>query len=679
MHSFSSRPVTAGHNPIIVNDAQNLGTPPDHAGSQLAADRAYKVRLVAPLACKSQNNPVSLLQSAPSASLSTPRDSKHLEDIPCHDIEIDFHPEAPPQPTPKPGPTPHEFAPIRLSYWPDLNASQWVNHMDYALIYAANKPLGLPNRLGARITLPSGLNLSEWDRALAGYHDTLLVDYLRYGWPSGYTAHQPPTPVHKNHSTADKYQKQVEAFIKKELEMGGLLGPFTDPPFTPWSHVSPLMTAPKKESDSRRIIVDMSFPEDHSVNSGITKNVMEGEYRPYSLPSVADLVTKATILGRSAYLWKADLARAYRQLRIDVMDLPLLGFKHQGLFYTEACPSFGSRLSSSACQRMSNAVIYLLGRSNVWALAYLDDYCGAALTLDQAQHDYQAFLSLAKSLGLQLSPAKCTPPARCMDWLGFQLDTEKMTLTIPPAKMEHIMSECSDWLDKKRATKKDIQSIVDQLVHVGKCIPPARRFLARILETLRHSPDVGYIWLTNSFRADISWFHAYAKNANGIHLLQPTREEHPMECDSSMEGGGGASDTQYYHLTYDNSFKALYPDIVHREAINLLIAYRTLAPVPSQGMRIVIYTDNIGSQQALQSGRTKDRILATCARQIWAEAAIHDHVFDIRHKYGKDIPLADSLSRQHIPAMVAKAAGLVATRKLEKIDHVSPHPYFHCV
>lgn len=45
------------------------------------------------------------------------------------------------------------------------------------------------------------------------------------------------------------------------------------------------------------------------------------------------------------------------------------------------------------------------------------------------------------------------------------------------------------------------------------------------------------------------------------------------------------------------------------------------------------------------SGKTKDRTLGSCARQMWLEAACRDHTFKIYHKPGAELILADALSR----------------------------------
>lgn len=579
-------------------------------------------------------------------------------------------------PTVMVGPSPIEYAATKAHLWPQLNSKQWSDNMSYALIYSASRGKCLPNHIGARISVPTRLRLDNWDIALAEYHDKQLCDYIRYGWPVGYTSTCLPAPVNKNHTSADRHAKHVQDYIDKEIELGGIIGPFLDPPFTPWFHTAPLMTRPKSHSSSRRVILDLSYPEPHGVNAGIIKNCLEGHLTPYTLPSAEDLCTKLAIIGKSAYIWKLDLARAYHQFRADPGDLPLLGLRFKGKYYIETSLSFGSRLSGAACQRASNAVIYLLAKAGHWGLAYLDDYCGAAASEQEAKDAYEAIHKITEFLGLELSADKCAPPSKQMDWLGFHFDTDQMTITIPQDKLHEILTECQQWMNSDRATKKQMQSLAGKLVHVAKCVRPARKFISRILESLRKAPEYGMVPVSHHFRQDVRWFLQYSIHANGRHLIQPTLEEIPIECDSSKVGGGGNSDTAYYSKTYSKAYKQQIGDICHLEAANLVTAYRTLAPTDAQGKKVVIYTDNTGSKYALESGRTHDRILAACSRQMWLEAATRDQLVEIRHKPGAELLLADALSRQHIKSKRALSKSLVKQRGLIRVKPQMPCPFF---
>ena len=102
----------------------------------------------------------------------------------------------------------------------------------------------------------------------------------------------------------------MEDFIMTEIEHGVMLGPFKDPPFTPWTLVSPMMVRPKRDSSKKRVIVDLSYPLGASVNTG--KGQYQGQPMAYTLPTIIDLADQITMLGTGAFIWCVDLARAYR-------------------------------------------------------------------------------------------------------------------------------------------------------------------------------------------------------------------------------------------------------------------------------------------------------------------------------------------------------------------------------
>ena len=105
------------------------------------------------------------------------------------------------------------------------------------------------------------------------------------------------------------------------------------PPFAPWFQTSPLMTREKKGFVSRRIIADLSWPENRSVSSGTPCDTYLGSPYKLHLPTPDDLVTLIRKQGQGCFLYSVDLARAYRQLRVDPLDWLLLGIIHNGSYY----------------------------------------------------------------------------------------------------------------------------------------------------------------------------------------------------------------------------------------------------------------------------------------------------------------------------------------------------------
>ena len=537
-------------------------------------------------------------------------------------------------------------------------------------IYKVVRDSGLPNYLQARIPLPSDLRCDAWQALLANYDDNEIVDFLRFGWPSSYTAPTPPTTSNTNHPSAQAFSKDIDSFIHKELSKQALLGPFTDLPFLPWTQTSPIMTVPKPGSSKRRVIIDLSFPKGESVNDGVAKNFFQGRDLSYSLPSAADLSQCLLFHGRSCFMWKADLERAYRQLRSDPLDYPLMGIRHNGSIYVDVCPSFGARGSSAAQQRVSRAVSHLMVKAGHHCLAYMDDFCGAAASFDEAVAAFVEFERLTAQLGLKLAPDKCAFPAKAMDWLGFYFDASDLSVTIPPDKLKEVTDLSRSWLFKKRATRHDLQVLTGKLMFISHCVLPARKFMSRILSALRSSPQKGSIYVSCELRRDVRWFVDFASACNAKLLLVPDMPLFHIECDACLDGAGGFSETQYYSFRFPPAEKRSR-HISQLEATNIVVAVKSLIPPTLANHKVVVTTDNLASVYALNSGRTSDYVLAACSRELWLVAATRQLSVLIQHAPGVSLVLADALSRRYMDSKAeAIARQLIGEKGLVRVDPV---------
>ena len=112
-----------------------------------------------------------------------------------------------------------------------------------------------------------------------------------------------------------------------------------------------MMTRPKKDSSTRRVIVDLSMPQDASVNSGIPRNSLDGAPFKLRLPNPATLANKILQYGQGCLLYKVD-----RQLRTDPLDWPFLMLQWENQHYVDISIPFGLRHGTSACQRTTEAV-----------------------------------------------------------------------------------------------------------------------------------------------------------------------------------------------------------------------------------------------------------------------------------------------------------------------------------
>ena len=525
-------------------------------------------------------------------------------------------------------------------------------------IYSAVKKSSLPNYKHARIPIPSKLNIPAWRKELTGYFDSALLDFLEFGFPMSFNG-QELVSTHDNHSSATQHPEHIRKYLKKESNLGAMLGPLARDDIPLDSHTSPMMTRPKKNSHDRRVILDLSWPPGGSVNDGIPKDAYLGEPFKLELPTAHDLMTLIVQHGRGSYLYNADLSRAYRQLRADPLDWARHGITWEGGHYMDVAVPFGVRWGAAACQRTTNAVCFMHNkRGGHTSMPYIDDFVGIAKNRDTAQAGFDALHRLLDDLGLQEAPEKATPPTTKMVWIGLEFDTVNMQVKIPENKLQEMAHMTKTWLERKTASKHQLQSVLGKYFHIAQCVRPARLFLSRMLDTLRRAPDTGKVTLDDDFKKDLLWFDRYMASTNGIYIIHPTRETITIELDSCLSGCGAICLSEYYASEFPAHINDARHPICHLELLNIVVACRLWAPALT-GKRLLIRCDNTPAVYALRTARGRDSFMRQCARAAFLVAAAHDVTIDACHKPGAQLELPDALSRLHLdPAFGAKIQAL---------------------
>ena len=77
-------------------------------------------------------------------------------------------------------------------------------------------------------------------------------------------------------------------------------------------------------------------------------------------------------------------------------------------------------------------------------------------------------MDIAKHLGILLAMDKVEGPSHCLTFLGIILDTQKMQARLPDNKLSRIKQLLSNWLHRKKATKRELLSLVGLLQQGSK-------------------------------------------------------------------------------------------------------------------------------------------------------------------------------------------------------------------
>ena len=153
-----------------------------------------------------------------------------------------------------------------------------------------------------------------------------------------------------------------------------------------------------------------------------------------------------------------------------------------------------------------------------------------------------------------------------------------------------------------------------------------------MLDLLRSSDEQHKITLTHLVLKDLHWFQTFLPQFNGTAFF-----DHPTVQGEIFENA-------VYAIPLNRGYSGFY--IMHLEMLNILVALRTWKKRWG-GKHILIHCDNNAVVSVINTGKTRDSILAALTRNIAMYVATADIHINTVHILGKYNVIADCLSRWH--------------------------------
>ena len=254
---------------------------------------------------------------------------------------------------------------------------------------------------------------------------------------------------------------------------------------------------------------------------------------------------------------------------------------------------------------LSDAVRHVMHQRGFCVIDYIDDYVGVGVP-DVVHASFASLFKLMNDLGLTISDSKLVPPSNQVMCLGVLIDKENGTVSISPDKLSQINDTVCQWMQRVTCTKRQLQSLLELLLYVHKCVKPAKAFLNRMLALFRAGHASQKIHLTPEFRHDLRRFAKFLPLYNWVSLYDHRTIDHTLELDTCLTGPGGCWCNFVYHLPIPLGF--MNWSIVQLEMVNILLAVR-LFQAHWAGKKVLIKCDNEVVVSVLRSGNTKDTYL----------------------------------------------------------------------
>ena len=242
---------------------------------------------------------------------------------------------------------------------------------------------------------------------------------------------------------------------------------------------------------------------------------------------------------------KLDLKDTYLTIPMAKESWNLLAFQagpsHKLMQFR--CLPFGLCTAPFAFSKTTKPITQFLRQLGIHLIIYLDDLLLAAPTKEQLLVNLSTALWLFTSLGFLINiPKSITTPICRLEFLGFIVDTETMTISLPTHKIHAIQKEVSRLLSLKKVPVRDLACLIGTLVATKPAVWTGSLHY-RALQDLKirslrqHLSDQTAVNLSEEARADLQWWFSDLSSNCSAMMVKPEASI-VIESDASKSGWG---------------------------------------------------------------------------------------------------------------------------------------------
>lgn len=361
-----------------------------------------------------------------------------------------------------------------------------------------------------------------------------------------------------------------------------------------------------------------------------------------------NLKTALGLLSRGAHMATLDLKDAYYSIPVHPDSRKYLRFRFKGILYQFTCLPFGLNVSPSIFTKVLKPVVAHLRSLGFSSVIYLDDLLLLEASFSKCVANLRQTIALLESLGFTISYKKSVlDPSNSCKFLGFLLNSEFMTVSLPPAKAASLLSAVQRILDLSRISIEKFASVIGLLI--AAC--PAFKYgfahtktLERCkIKALRRSNwnFKATMSISDSAKDELRWWAAHIPQSGN-----PVRSDQydlTLHSDASRSGWGA-------HTESDSTFDFWSSDEsqFHINYLELLAVFKGLQALAAtrRDINILLRIDNTTTISYINKmGGVRSKSLYRLAREIWSWAESRNIFLFASYIRSSDNVIADRLSR----------------------------------
>ena len=284
-------------------------------------------------------------------------------------------------------------------------------------------------------------------------------------------------------------------------------------------------------------------------------------------------------------------------------------------------------------------------------LHLLDDFLIIDNSLSSCANNLTKFLGLCDELGVPMAPLKTVGPSTVLSFAGIELDTCKMEARLPRDKLSKCTTLIQLFLQRKKVSLRELQSLVGLLNFTCSVVVPGRTFLHRMINlTVGIRSPTHLIRLTRAVKDDLKLWLEFLTTYNGksffldFHWLSSTHLHLYTDASGSL-GYGAVFGGKWLYGPWPANWTS--KNIIVLEMFPIVISMILWADELADKC-VTFHTDNQALSEVINKKSTKDKELLVLLHALVLSCLKHNILFKAVHIPGVLNTEADALSRLQV-------------------------------
>lgn len=343
-----------------------------------------------------------------------------------------------------------------------------------------------------------------------------------------------------------------------------------------------------------------------------------------------------------------NLKDAYLSVSMAGVHRKYLRFQWQDQLYEFQCLPFGLCSAPRIFTKLFKPVMALVRLHGVRSVVFLDDILLLAQSKEDLSTQATLMSRLLKLLGFVINQEKShLKPTQRIQYLGFTISSQSMTISLPCDKVEQIKLDCQWALSQQAVSVRDLCRIIGRLTASIQAVLPAPLQYRRLqrLKNLCFAETQDFdahVTLDQGSRKELAWWRDNLDSWNGKTILTPPPNM-SIETDASLLGWDAVKDKVSTNGLWSVPERALHISVLELKAG--AFAVKTFAS-SEKNIHVHLRMDNRTAVSYInRMGGTRSFVLAQQACQLWQWCLQRGITISAEYLPGVDNCVADQESR----------------------------------